>query len=405
MGRTMKDSGVAWIGKMPEAWRVLRISEVLSETSKKGSSSEPVLSASQSMGVVFQSKLPQRAMSSDENKRDNFKKVIPGQFVVSLRSFEGGVEYAWDEGIISPAYTVCRLKNGNKDYFRYLFKSTGFIEGLSVFMKGIRDGQSISFSSLRTVMVPFPNFSEQSSIAVYLDRETDWINRQIDLIENRVSLLAEYRKAIIFEAVTKGLDKTADMKDSGVAWIGKMPAEWETKRLKEISNIETGSMNTEDREDEGIYPFYVRSETVEKSKRFTHDREAILVPGEGLIGEVFHLAKGKHAVHQRVYSVQPKKTACIRFIRYSMMSGFGAWAKSSSNTVTVESLRRPTFLNFSVPQPSLSIQKAIAAYLDRETALIDEEIALIQRKATLLTEYRKALIFEAVTGKIEVPSL
>ena len=418
--RTMKDSGVDWMGAIPENWEKPRISEILKEVTHRGKPHMPLLAASQKLGIVRQSKLPQRAMSSDENKRESFKKVEISDFVVSLRSFEGGIEYAWDDGIISPAYTVCKMnkKIAFPDYFRFVFKCHNFISGLGVFKKGIRDGQSIPFSSLRTFQAPSPPLPEQKAIAAFLDRETRKIDAQIDLLRKKSALLSEYRKAVIFEAVTKGPDRSVSMKESGVDWIGKIPDGWNACYLKKSAHLQLGKMLTPEKTiPTQVEVPYFRSANITGSSE--NIKKMWATPAEisknlVLSGDILISEGGTIGFPKLVHSIdfQAIIQNSVHRVRFHQSQAYGFWVMKSiydsghystiSSGVSIAHLTKEKIEIIPIPLPSLPEQEAIAAFLDLETARIDREILLIDRKTTLLAEYRKALIFEAVTGKMDL---
>ena len=163
---------------------------------------------------------------------------------------------------------------------------------------------SMTQTDLGNNPVAFPLFSEQRAIAAYLDKKCGEINRAIDVQKKKIDLLNELKQTIITNAVTKGLDPNAPMKDSGVEWIGEVPEHWEVKRTRFLCKIQTGDKDTVNRIDDGQYPFYVRSPKVERIDSYSFDGEAVLMAGDGVgAGKVFHYANGKFDYHQRVYNL------------------------------------------------------------------------------------------------------
>ena len=176
--------------------------------------------------------------------------------------------------------------------------------------------------------------------------------------------------------------------------------EWETKRLGDVAHIKTGSRNNEDKVEGGQFPFYVRSENVEKINTYSHDSEAILVPGEGRIGNIFHYINGRFDVHQRVYAItQFTEDISARFVHAYMTMHFGAWAMQNTVKATVDSLRLPTFQLFEmrVP-PTKSEQKAIAAALSD----MDGEIAAIEARRDKTRIIKQGMMQQLLTGRVRL---
>ena len=198
----MKDSGIEWIGEIPVHWEVKRMKDIFQEESKKGYPDEPLLVASQDQGVILKSEYKKRTMTAQKNFH-LLKLVEKGNYVISLRSFEGGIEIAHNRGIISSAYTVLSpLYKSGTGFYKNLFKSKKFISLLTTCTTGIREGQNISYTQLRRQFVPFPDSTERKLIADYLDEKTGKIEQIIEKINVQVEKLAELRKTLINDVVT-----------------------------------------------------------------------------------------------------------------------------------------------------------------------------------------------------------
>ncbi len=191
-------------------------------------------------------------------------------------------------------------------------------------------------------------------------------------------------------------------KPSGVEWLGDVPEHWEVRRLKFLCDIQTGDKDTEDAIEDGPYPFFVRSQTVERLDTYTHDCEAILTAGDGAgVGKVFHHYNGKFDFHQRVYMLNAFNGISGRFLFHYLKENFYKVALEGGAKSTVDSLRRPLFTNFPVVIPSLEAQNAIVKYVEQETAKIDALVAEQQRLIELLKEKRQAVISHAVTKGLD----
>ncbi|THB72639.1 MAG: restriction endonuclease subunit S [Gammaproteobacteria bacterium] len=189
-----------------------------------------------------------------------------------------------------------------------------------------------------------------------------------------------------------------EYKDSGVEWLGEVPNHWDIKKLKFICNVQTGDKDTVNAVDDGSYPFFVRSQTVERINSFGADCEAVLTAGDGVgVGKVFHYYCGKFDYHQRVYMLNNFSSVLGRFVYYYLSNNFYKVALEGNAKSTVDSLRLPQFLNFEFSLPNICEQRNIVNFLDHETAKIDKLIEKQQQLIKLLKEKRQAVISHAVT--------
>lgn len=198
----MKDSGIPWIGEIPEHWTTRKIKFLFKERSEKGYPNEPVLCATQKYGVIPQSMYENRVVVVNKGL-EGLKLVKEGDFVISLRSFQGGIEYAHYQGIISAAYTVLSPSSEvNSDYIKYLFKSHPFIELLKTCVTGIREGQNINYDLLRKSSIMLPPLSEQQAIVAYIDEKLQKIDQYKSDLQREIDYLKEFKQRLISDAVT-----------------------------------------------------------------------------------------------------------------------------------------------------------------------------------------------------------
>lgn len=192
-------------------------------------------------------------------------------------------------------------------------------------------------------------------------------------------------------------------KDSGVQWLGNIPNDWGIKRLKFLSSIKTGDKNTEDKNDEGIYPFFVRSQIPEKINTYSFDGEAILTAGDGAgVGKVYHYINGKFDYHQRVYKFSNFKSVIGKFIYYYLLSNFYNVAILGTAKSTVDSLRLPLIQDFNITYPTdVLSQKKITDFLDTKIIQIDQAIAIKEQQIALLNERKQIVIQQAVTKGLD----
>lgn len=249
----------------------------------------------------------------------------------------------------------------------------------------------------------FPDITEQQAIADFLDKECAQIDSIEKDLERQIALLQQYKKNLITETVTKGLDKSAPMKNSGVDIIGLINAKWDVKRLKYIASIQTGSQDTQDAVEDGIYPFYVRSPHVEKIDKYVFDGEAVLMAGDGVgAGKIFHYVNGKFGCHQRVYIISKFKNISGKYLFYYLYSLFSIEIEKGSAKSTVDSIRIPMLQNFRICVPSMNEQQKICNYLDDKCMLIDKMLQSKKNQYNILIKHKKSLIYEYVTGKKRV---
>ncbi|GAB2323795.1 hypothetical protein IRB23M11_14150 [Alkalibacterium sp. m-11] len=193
-----------------------------------------------------------------------------------------------------------------------------------------------------------------------------------------------------------------EMKDSGVEWIGEIPSSWDTIKLKYLCNIKTGDKDTINREEGGIYPFYVRSPHIERINSYSFDGEAILTAGDGVgAGKVFHYVNGKFDYHQRVYNLHNFKFINSRYLFYYLKYNFIREVEQGTAKSTVDSIRLPMLQNFRVVTPPIEQQQKIAAFLDEKVAHIDNIIEDTKQSIESLKAYKQSLITETVTKGLD----
>lgn len=198
----MKDSGIPWIGIIPVHWETRKIKFLFNERSEKGYPHEPVLCATQKYGVIPQDLYENRVVVVNKGL-EGLKLVKEGDFVISLRSFQGGIEYAHYQGIISAAYTVLKLTDGvNPQYIKYLFKSHPFIELLKTCVTGIREGQNINYSMLRENFLMLPPLPEQQAIVSYIEQKLQKIDAYMADLQAEIDYLKEFKQRLISDVVT-----------------------------------------------------------------------------------------------------------------------------------------------------------------------------------------------------------
>jgi type I restriction enzyme S subunit len=198
----MKATNIPWLPEIPEHWELRKMKYLFRERSEKNHPAEPMLSATQTHGVILQSKYSGRVVVVNTGF-EGLKLVKVGDFVIHLRSFQGGIELAHDQGIISSAYTVLSLNDSTQsDYFRYLFKSIPFIDLLKTCVTGIREGQNINYAKLKQNRIPLPPLDEQRAIVSYITDKTSKIDTLTSKLQQEIESIKEYKQRLISDVVT-----------------------------------------------------------------------------------------------------------------------------------------------------------------------------------------------------------
>tara|TARA_A100000171_G_scaffold46746_1_gene51924 strand:+ start:14589 stop:15842 length:1254 start_codon:yes stop_codon:yes gene_type:complete len=402
-----KDSGVEWLGEIPMHWSLERLGSILNPVSSKNHPNETLLSITREQGVIIRD-----IENEDENHNyipddlSGYKLLKEGHFGMNkMKAWQGSYGVSNQTGIVSPAYFTFEFtKEIHPRFFHLAIRSNLYISFFGSASDGVRIGQW-DLSKDRMKMIPFatPPLQEQTAIAQFLDDKTTKIDEAIIIKQKQISLLKEHKQILIHKAVTQGLNTNVRLKDSGVEWIGEIPVHWEVKRFKFLCDITTGSKNTQDKVENGLYPFYVRSQTPEKINTYTFDGEAILTAGDGAgVGKVFHYINEKFDFHQRVYKFSNFKSIKGKLLFYFLRSNFHSVALNGEAKSTVDSLRLPLVQNFMVTVPPQNEQIEIINKIETASQKIETAISLKQQEIDKLKEYKSSLINGVVTGKVRV---
>lgn len=420
-----KDSGAVWIGKIPAEWTVTRLKNHLRRTDARNPGGVQVLSLYRELGIVPKDSRDDNHNVTSEDT-SNYKYVQPGDFVVNkMKAWQGSVAVSDYEGIVSPAYYVYKFLDNSfhKRYFHYLIRSCYKEEFMSL-SAGIRIGQwDLSSQDLDNVPVLIPSMTEQTAIAEYLDRETERIDAIIAEAKASIEEYKAWKASIIYEAVTKGLDPNVEMKDSGITWIGRMPASWKTMRIKDLGDARNGlTYSPEEQVDEGKGILVLRSSNVQGGKLVFTDNvyigseipsELMLQQGDILIcsrnGSRKLIGKNAYIEEDNKYSFGAfmmalrSKIRNKKYVYWLLNSGVFGYYLPMFFTSTINQLTRENFRNMVVPYcDDEFVQKRIVEYLDTKVAQIDSVIEDKERLIDDMEHYKKSLIFEVVTGKRKV---
>ena len=431
MSVEMKDSGVAWIGEIPNDWKISLLSSLFFEHSLKNIGMQENNLLSLSYGKIIRKNI-------DENggllpaSFEGYNIISPNDIVFRLtdlqndkRSLRTGL--CMEKGIITSAYITIRKRDNNLSsrYFHYLLHSYDECKVFYGIGNGVRQG--MNYQDLRKLLLTFPpTKEEQSRIANFLDKKCAEIDELIALQEQMIAQLNTYKQAVITETVTKGLDPNVKMKDSGVEWIGEIPEHWEVKRIKNVCNclgrIGFRGYTNDDMVQEGegaitLSPSNMKNMTMDYSKcsylswnKYYESPEIQIQVGDVLFvktGSTYGKSSYVHEIPMEC-TINPQiicfkdHRESAKFLNYLLNTPM---AKGQVDITvvggTIPTIAQSKIINYSFAFPPLSEQQSIAQYLDRKCKEIDELIFIKKEKIEHLKAYKKSVIFEYVTGKKE----
>lgn len=416
----MKDSGTAWLGMIPKDWELSKISSIYElRTQKVNDKDYPPLSVTMN-GIV-----PQLDSAAKTNAHDDRKLVKKGDFAINSRSDRRGScgvsEY---DGSVSLINTVMKPRDEmNPDYYNWLFHTIQFADEFYKWGHGIVDDLwTTNWQDMKHIDIPVPTLDEQKVIADYLNKAIPEIDALHTDIEKQIETLEEYKKSIITEAVTKGLDPDVEMKDSGIELIGQIPNEWKISRLGWISKkIGDGIHGTVTFEDGETNFYFINGNNIKKRNIAIKDNtqritariyntyktnlttHTILISLNGTIGNLAFYNNENVLLGKSVGFIELKEEYNKEYIYYLLQANYIktifelSFAGTTINNLSLQTLRKTNVL-----LPPKTEQKKIVKYLDKKCAEIDGAIEEKKEQLDTLEQYKKSVIYEYVTGKKEV---
>ncbi|MBW4968851.1 restriction endonuclease subunit S [Croceibacter atlanticus] len=425
-----KESGVEWLEEVPEHWEVGRLGSILNPVSSKNHPNEILLSITREKGVIV------RDM---ENLDDNhnyipddltgYKLLKEGQFGMNkMKAWQGSYGVSSYTGIVSPAYYTFEFtKNIDPRFFHIAIRSKLYVSFFGKASDGVRIGQwDLSKDRMKRIPLAIPPLTEQTKIAQFLDDKTTKIDEAIAIKEQQINLLKERKQILIHKAVTRGLDDSVPLKDSGVEWIGEIPEHWEVKKLTYLTKFITcGLASTPTYVNEEIGKPFLSAQNVRPFKmnykkfnfipirlhkqltaiRKIEKGDLLLTRVGAGIGDVAIFNEDLDcAVYVSLTHIRVLKSVFNKFIMYflgsyaaKLMHEEGTVLAGGQGNLNVNNLRK---YRFSVPP--LSEQKEISAYIETASQKIETAIGLKQQEIEKLKEYKRSLINGVVTGKVKV---
>lgn len=430
MARKMKDSGIEWIGEIPEGWETINPKALFAQRKDRASKGERQLTSSQQYGILYQDEYMELTGSkvvTVEKDFDILKHVETGDFVISMRSFQGGLEYSTKSGAISSAYVmlVPNLELVYPRFYRWLLKSSVYIDALQRTTNMVRDGQAMRYSNFAQVRLFTLPLDEQKSRADFLDLECSSIDKILFKTRSSIEEYKKLKQAVITQAVTKGVRGEREMKDCGVEWAGLVPHHWGVAKIGSIGQTSSGATPLRSKESSFFDDATIRwVRTLDLNDGFVYDSSekitelalassacsimpkgtvcVAMYGGAGTIGKC-GLLMSDCATNQAVCSIVcNRKIVSPIFLLMQLLALKPYWMKYAVGTRKDPNISQDIVARMKILIPPLDEQKEITDYLDAKCAEIDKLIAKKEQLVKELESYKKSLIYEVVTGKREV---
>lgn len=412
MARNMKDSGIEWIGKIPEGWEVSQLKYATRWKSEKGCPDAPVLSLYRDFGVV-----PKDSRDDNHNvtslDTSNYKVVDIGDLVINkMKAWQGSMAVSDYRGIVSPAYHVCSITSNkvNKRYLHHLLRNPAYLPEYARLSTGMRIGQwDLGFDDFKNLPFLIPPLDEQAKIADYLDNGCASLDVILDKTRSSIEEYKKLKQAVITQAVTKGVRGEREMKDSGVEWIGEINHRFSLIKLKYICSIldqYRKPISADKRSQSGsiLYDYYGASGAIDKIDDYTIDDHVMLIGEDGANLRMRNLplmyeVNGKAWINNHAHILKPTERVDFYYLFYALEGlDINPYITGSAQP----KLSQENLQNIWVPLPSLEEQQEIATYIRSKCAEIDKLVVKKEQLVKELESYKKSLIYEVVTGKREV---
>ena len=429
--REMKDSGIEWVGAIPNHWRVSKIKQIVRWKSVKGQPDLPVLSLYRDYGVI-----PKDSRDDNHNvtslDTSGYKVVEHGDLVINkMKAWQGSLAVSEYNGIVSPAYHICKITSENicKKYLHYLLRDASYLPEYMRLSTGLRVGQwDLSFDDFKNIPFLVPPLAEQERIAAFLDAECAEIDAVLEKTRASIEEYKKLKQAVITQAVTKGIRGDRPMKDSGIEWIGEIPAEWEIRKIfRAINKVGDIDHYMPDSVDDGI-PYLMTGDLQEKLSDVNLKRcKKVSFQDYEMLSSKIRVSKGdvifaRYATIGTVCFVDTEDNilvsyACLiikpnssllygEFLFYYLKStAFLEEIKQYIKANTQANVGLDSVSKAKIALPSVHEQQKIVEYLRDKCKKIDALIAKKQQYLTEIENYKKSLIYEYVTGKKEVHPL
>lgn len=398
MAEQMKPSGIDWIGDIPNEWGITKVRFVTKLRSEQGFYN----SDDKYIGLENISSYTGEYISTEsEYDAGTYDLYKAGDLLFSkLRPYLAKALIADDCGFCTGELAVIKEYNGDIRYLFYYMLSDGFLKMVDASTYGAKMPRA-SWDYIKNLQIPVMRKSEQQTITDFLDKECAQIDSIAADLEKQIALLQQYKKSLITETVTKGLDKSAPMKDSGVEWIGKIPEHWNVTKIKYFCRMYSGeNLTFADIEPDGDYPVYGGNGKRGYYSNFTNDGEHVLIGRQGALCGNVHLVSGKFWATDHAVVTYPTKEIINKYLYYLLQSmNLNQYSQSAAQP----GLAVNVILALKACLPStLKEQKTIVDFLDDKCLHVDQIILQKENQFNILQQHKKSLIYEYVTGKKRV---
>jgi type I restriction enzyme, S subunit len=421
-----KDSGIPWLGQIPEHWDVRRNGRLFAQRNETGFGELPILEVSLRTGVRVRDmdNLKRKQVMSDAEK---YKRAAKGDIAYNMmRMWQGALGTAPVDGLVSPAYVVARpFEETNPYYYSYLFRTEGYKAEVDGYSRGIvKDRNRLYWQDFKRMPSCSPPPEEQAAIVRFLDGNAALVRQFIRNRRQLIDVLIEQKQAIVNTAVTRGLDPNAPMKSSGVDWLGDIPADWETRRLRYlvVERLKYGANAAAEhvRED---WPRYIRitdfgfdgklrqdtfrSLEPELAKDYmVQDGDVLLARSGATVGKSYLVSgiTGKACHAGYLIRVRPDREKILpAYLALFLQSiAYDRWRSSVFNIATIENIGADKYASLAVPLPDLTTQLAILKQVDFKSGPLDQMIRIVEDEIKSIQIYRKRLIEDVVRGAVDI---
>jgi type I restriction enzyme S subunit len=422
----MKSTSLPWLGAVPAHWEVRRNGRLFGARRETGFPDLPILEVSIRSGVRVRS-FASGARKQEMSDRSKYQRAVTGDIAYNMmRMWQGAVGVAPSDGLVSPAYVVARpFASIHGPYYAYLFRIAAYMRETDTFSRGIvPDRNRLYWESFKQMPSAYPPLDEQRLIVKFLDWHGLQTTKLIRAKQKLIALLSEQEQGAIDRAVTRGLNPNAKLIPSGIPWLGDMPQGWTVMRLRHLikgpltygANAAAEFVNrdwpryiriTDFRSNGSLRPDTFRSLPPDVASNYLVDPGDILFARSGAtVGKAFIVTQETGNACHAGYLIRARPLPSLILPEYlyefTQSRAFFSWKELSLNTATIENIGADKYANLVLPVPPLGVQRSILESIRTVQAPLRKAILCIEDEIPLLQEYRRRLIADVVTGKLDV---
>lgn len=436
MVEQMKPSGIDWIKNIPISWNINKVKYLATDSNTLFLDGDWIESdviedsgirylTTGNVGTGYYKDQGSGYISQKTFDELHCLKVVPGDLMISRLNEPIGRACIVPDGenfyVVAVNNVILRPnKEYNKKFIMYAMNTDGYAEYGNIIARGATMSR-VSRSQLGQFWIAYPDMNEQNLIADFLDKQCGIIDEIISDLEKQIEILQKFKKSLILETVTKGLNKNVPMKPSGIDWIGDIPATWDIKRIKDVSKMQTGTTPPNNEgvniDGDGVNWFtpgdfidgsiellnsekFVNDETIQRESIKIYPKYSILFVGIASIGKLGYFENACYS-NQQITAIKTNNMENSKFIAYSLMASMD-YTKSNALYTTVPIINNAYLGVIKIPFPKEKEQKEIVFYLDKKCLQIDEIVKGKKEQLEKIKQHKKSLIYEYVTGKKRV---